>query len=59
MSIEKINGLVVVACDLCGEELLELLTTHKEAAGALREAGWKTSKTDHGWENLCPACGDD
>ena len=56
MSVEKIGGMFLPACDQCGEELPDLAETHKEAIEAMRAAGWSIRLTRLGWENLCPVC---
>lgn len=55
MAIELEYGKYFVTCDACGDTLIEE-DTHLNARHAAREAGWKASKTNSGWINVCPTC---
>ena len=46
----------VAVCDECGAEL-PVSETWEDARSAMRKAGWKTTKDEHGdWVNTCPDC---
>jgi len=48
-----------VHCDKCPfYEAFEYMDSFHELLEAMKAKGWKSVKTDSGWDNLCPACGE-
>ena len=48
-----------VHCDKCSNyEVFEDIDSFHGLLEAMKERGWQSVKTDKGWDNLCPVCGE-
>ena len=54
--IDSFNGMYTLTCDICGEEYPETFFDFYDAVKAKKRAGWKSRKTNDGWEDICDVC---
>lgn len=54
--IEGFCGIYTLTCDVCGEEANDDFFDFYDAVDYRRKSGWKSRKTKHGWEDVCPEC---
>jgi len=54
--IDKQAGAYVISCDSCDEVLETEAEDFDSAIQEMKEQGWKSVKTDRGWEHMCPQC---
>lgn len=43
-------------CDSCGDSLYTETVDFMRAVENLKVEGWRTVKSQHGWEHFCPIC---
>lgn len=48
----------IIECDCCGKEAPCIFDSFGEAVQWKKDKDnrWKSRKTNHGWEDLCPEC---
>ena len=58
MSIEKLHGMYMPVCDICGEDLDTDEDIHDfyDAVAAKKNAGWKSRKSNGEWQDVCREC---
>lgn len=54
--IEKEFNYWVVWCDNCETPIEQEFLTYKEALDSSKEEGWRSTRIDGNWANLCPEC---
>lgn len=54
--IDKSFGNYVLICDICQEESEERFDTFQNAVDGKKELGWKSQKTNKGWQDVCTNC---
>ena len=54
--IDKSFGSYVLICDICQEESEERFDTFQDAVDGKKELGWKSQKTNKGWQDVCTNC---
>lgn len=57
MSIKRLDDVVIVSCDNCGDELDTCETDFRTAVDILRRNGWaSTQNANGGWKHFCTVC---
>ena len=56
MSINRDGSYIILTCDICGEESHIRFFEFNDAVEFKKENGWRSTKDNNGWVDVCPDC---
>jgi len=54
--IFKYKDYYKIACDYCGEVMLDEFEGFYKAVNYKKEQGWRSKKVGDRWQEICPSC---
>jgi hypothetical protein len=54
--IDKLYGAYSLVCDVCGEEAEKQFFDFADAVEYKKIEGWRSKKTNGGWQDICLEC---